>query len=186
VYEYLAENYRTVKKEDEEEENLRVMSVKELKKKLRGLKKHQEKGEEIHRVSKLIRRKLKGQTKDVSTEEMSSGNLNTQLFRKFWKTCENLFKPAENILPKFTVEIGFKYFNSVLSKLRKQNFSTLPDWILKLPAPTIPFDVSPPTYREICKGNLKGKVKIKLLRSNQLHNAEEMPYSEDCFAKDHR
>ena len=35
VYEYFAENYGTVKKEDEEKENLRVMSVKELKKKLR-------------------------------------------------------------------------------------------------------------------------------------------------------
>ena len=85
MYEYLAENYRTVKKEDEEEENLRVMSVKELKKKLRGLKKHQEKGEEIHRVSKLIRRKLKGQTKDVSAEEMSSGNLNKRGGDEFWE-----------------------------------------------------------------------------------------------------
>lgn len=157
VYEYFAENYGTVKKEGEEEENLRVMSVKELKKKLRGLKKHQEKGEEIHRVSKLIRRKLKGQTKDVSAEEMSSGNLNKQLFRKFWKTCEKLFKPAENILPKFTVEIGVKYFNSVLSKLRKQNFSTLPDWILKLPAPIFPFDISPPIYREISRAISKAK-----------------------------
>src|SRR6218665_1880760 len=136
------------------------ISAKELKKKLSWLKKHQGEGEQkIHSVSKLIRSKLKGQSNEIRSE-----NIKTQLHKKFWKTCEKLFKPAENILPKFTVEICVKYFNFIgqLSKLRKQNFSIFPDWMLKLPvtsihqfnsqsihSPSIHSTINPPTHTPI-------------------------------------
>ena len=78
VYDYFAENYGTVKNDDAaSDENLDGMSVKDLKKRLSWLKKHPEKGEEIHRVSKLIRSKLKGRTSETSANKIQSENINT-------------------------------------------------------------------------------------------------------------
>ena len=170
IYDYFAENYGTVKKDDDDYENLERMSVKDLKRKLCGLKKHPEKGEEIHIVSKLIRNKLKCKnTGGSETKDSKSENISNQLRKHFWKTCEKLFKPAENIRPKFSLELCTGYFKSILSKLSNRKFSISPSWILQLPDPIHPFDTSPPSYKELCKTISKAKSRSSSCSFDQIN-----------------
>jgi len=79
IYNYFAENYGTASERKTDEKKLDAMSVKELKKKLSGLKKFGEKGEEIYRISKLIRSKLRGHTNTANPQpEKQEPSLNEQ------------------------------------------------------------------------------------------------------------
>src|SRR6218665_1862908 len=125
IYNYFAENYGTTSERKTDEKELDAMSVKELKKKLSGLKKFGEKGEEIHRISKLIRSKLRGHTNTANPQpEKQEPSLNEQFRDNFWKTCERIFKPGENILPMFSVGSGPSTLNQYSATNRIQSHIT--------------------------------------------------------------
>src|SRR6218665_2450662 len=69
----------------------------------------------------------------------------------------------------FSVGSGAKYFKSILSNLKTKYYSTFPSWILKLPDPRIPFDMTPPSYKEITKAIAKTKARSSSCSFDQIN-----------------
>ena len=61
----------------------------------------------------------------------------------------NLSKNQEKNLPSFNMHRCFSHFYQTFKALCPNRIFLIPDWIPRLATPTIQFNTSPPTYREI-------------------------------------
>src|SRR6267154_1046760 len=69
----------------------------------------------------------------------------------FWPACRKLFSDVAGATPSLTISEFACYFSGVLSlsdALGKFLFR-IPDWFVSLPAPSVPFDQSAPSYAAI-------------------------------------
>jgi hypothetical protein len=93
----------------------------------------------------------------------------------FWPACRKLFADVAGATPSFSISECADYFSRVLSlsgSLGSYLFP-IPYWFVSLPAPTIPFDQSVPSYAEIASIIRKARggasacpwTKLSLLRS---------------------
>jgi len=101
--------------------------------------------DEICCVNRLLRKKI-GAKKCSSTDPRATDSLDGRLKKNFWKTCRDVFKYVISPTPSFDVAACTKHFTGVLRRIGAVRRFKIPTWILVVPAATIPFDVSPPTY----------------------------------------
>ena len=69
----------------------------------------------------------------------------------FWGYVKNIFKRSAVKLPSFDVSTCTDFFSIFFSSLNTTKNFQIPDWIPSLPLPTSPFDLSPPSYKQITK-----------------------------------
>lgn len=147
IYKYFATTYGTIKPK---RNSLTVQdrSINRLKKDLASLKKtaknnnDQQINNEIIRISKLIRAKLRSNKINRKNDKAHQLKIN------FWKTCNNIFSPTNPVSPLFNVDTGHTFFKNTVNNNNTNTFCT-PDWIPPLPIPSHNCNTDPPTYKEL-------------------------------------
>ena len=72
--------------------------------------------------------------------------------KDFLKHCKELFESEDKVLPDFDKTICYESFSKSLKKNKKHSRGcSSPSWMNILDEPNSPFDLSPPTYKEISK-----------------------------------
>ena len=100
----------------------------------------------IRYVSHLLRNRL-----NKSRAANSDRNDDEKIRMNFWGYVKNIFEKSAVELPAFDVSTCTDLFSKFFSSLNtKKNFQ-IPDWIPSLSFPTSPFDLSPPSYKQITK-----------------------------------
>ena len=127
-------------------------TTKQLKRSLAELKKNKMNGAEIIYVSKLIRLKIK-RAPDWSTDL----DIEEQLRKRFWKTCNSIFNATTKNIPSFNVDKCLIYFRSILLQPFAAKLFTIPHWIPSLPPPTHQYDDVSPSYQEVVRAINKTK-----------------------------
>ena len=150
IYNYFKDNYGCVNKSDENISEYRSkykdFTNNQLKNKLKHLKKSNSSICEIQYVSKLLREKIK-----TAPPRKDSENHDNMISQSFWHYVKKYVKKPTLTLPEFNLKTCSDYFIDVLkAKMANKTFE-IPEWIPKLSEPSIPFDMTPPTYAEITK-----------------------------------
>ena len=73
-----------------------------------------------------------------------------EIKKNFWSYCKKFIEPKIRVFPTFAKELCEAFFIKAFKRKGKLIFS-IPDWIPQLRQPTVQCDLSPPTYKEICK-----------------------------------
>ena len=148
IYDYFEHNFGTVKSAKTLELNTKYkdFSKQSLKSCLKHLKSTCADPAEIKVVSNLLRCKLK-KTKPILNE----GQVDDKIKKNFWSFVKNLFNKSTSSLPTFEVSTCTNFFSNLFSAIDPFKPFKILDWIPSLSAPTIPFDLSPPSYHQITK-----------------------------------
>ena len=148
IYDYFEHNFGTVKSAKTLELNTKYkdFSKQSLKSCLKQLKSTCADPADIKVVSNLLRCKLK-KTKPILNE----GQVDDKIKKNFWGFVKNLFNKSTSSLPTFEVSTCTNFFSNLFSAIDPFKLFKIPDWIPSLSAPTIPFDLSPPSYHQITK-----------------------------------
>ena len=148
IYDYFEHNFGTVKSAKTLELNTKYkdFSKQSLKSCLKQLKSNCADPAEIKVVSNLLRCKLK-KTKPILNE----GQVDDKIKKNFWGFVKNLFNKSTSSLPTFEVSTCTNFFSNLFSAIDPFKLFKIPDWIPSLSAPTIPVDLSPPSYHQITK-----------------------------------
>ena len=101
---------------------------------------------EIRYVSHLLRNRL-----NKSRPANSDRNYDEKIRVNFWGYVKKIFKKSAVKLPSFDVSTCTDFFSKFFSSLNTTKNFQIPDWIPSLPLPTAPFDLSPPSYKQITK-----------------------------------
>src|SRR6267154_1590211 len=101
--------------------------------------------EEILYLSHRLRLEIKNRPqphKPVSERDFGVG---------FWPSCRNFFADVAGATPSFIISECACYFSGMLSlpDVRWKFLFSIPDWFVSLPAPSVSFDQSAPSYTEI-------------------------------------
>ena len=121
VYDYFSNVYGTIPIETNTDYSTKYSdhSIKNLKQVLMRLKKAQSQANsdvsELRYVSSLIRTRLVGQDR-IDKNDGDGAELEKSLKLKFWSTCHELFKKAENLLPTFDLCQCYNYFKDTVSQ----------------------------------------------------------------------
>ena len=86
-------------------------------------------------------------------------NNDDKISRNFWGYAKKVFRSGSSVLPSFDVVQDTTYLTNALKCVNRMEVFTIPSWIPKLKEPSIPFNLSPPTYQEITRI-------IKLMKSS--------------------
>ena len=71
--------------------------------------------------------------------------------RTFWGFVKNIFKKTASTLPSFDGAACTTFFAKTFNSINPFKSFEMPDWIPSLSAPTVKFDLSPPSYKQITK-----------------------------------
>ena len=69
----------------------------------------------------------------------------------FWGYVKNIFKRSATSLPSFDGLTCTNFFAKFFSPVNASKKFEIPDWIPTLPLQNSPFDLSPPSYKQISK-----------------------------------
>ena len=168
IYDYFSSNYGFVESAAQNNNDLHLLSVKELKLKLKNMKNEfPENINEIKQISSTIRQKLKSSAK-ITAPEPPNSNLNGKFYKNFWKSCQEFFESNEGSKPTFSVARCYNYFKSMMcEKIRFKKFKA-PSWLQTLDAPSVPFNLDPPSYQEVANAIRKAKAKASLSPLDQI------------------
>ena len=101
---------------------------------------------EIRYVSHLLRSRL------IKSRPANSDRNDDEKIRvNFWGYVKNIFKKSAVKLLSFDVSTCTDFFSKFFSSLNTTKNFQIPDWIPSLPLPISPFDLSPPSYKQIMK-----------------------------------
>ena len=101
---------------------------------------------EIRFVSHLLRSRL-----TTSRPKTSEGYDDEKIKMNFWGYVKNIFKKSDTSLPSFDGLTCTNFFAKSFSPVNATKKFEIPDWIPTLPIPNSPFDLSPPSYKQITK-----------------------------------
>ena len=151
VYNYFAHTYGVMSCNDTNvfDKEYADKSVKYLKRRLALLKKSASTSDnikELRYVSSLIRDKL---SKKCTDDQNKNHSLLLDLKTRFWSTCHKIFDGAAKHLPTFSVDTCYRYFVDTLSQLDKHKIFVAPQWMAKLPPPTVNNNPNCPTYNQV-------------------------------------
>ena len=82
---------------------------------------------------------------------LNEGQVDDNIKKNFWGFVKNIFNKCTSSLPSFDVGTCTNFFTNFFSAINPLKTFKIPDWIPSLSAPTIPFDLSPPSYHQITK-----------------------------------
>ena len=82
---------------------------------------------------------------------LNEGQVDDNIKKNFWGFVKNIFNKCTSSLPSFDVGTCTNFFTNLFSAINPLKTFKIPDWIPSLSAPTIPFDLSPPSYHQITK-----------------------------------
>ena len=120
---------------------------KELKLCLRTLKRNQASYSEIQYVSRLLRAKLN----DSNAVSVSASKIDDQIRRNFWGFIKQSFNHTNALSPTFNASTCTEFFSKFFSTINPVKSFTIPSWIPSFSQPSIPYDLSPPSYQQITK-----------------------------------
>ena len=123
------------------------MSKSVLKSSLKTLKVSNAPLSEIKYVAKCLRSKLQLNTHSV----LASKNHDTQIQKNFWGYIKTNFKQNMSLSPTFDCSACTKFFATFFRSIFPSKSFKIPDWIPSLAQPSIPYDLSPPSYHQITK-----------------------------------
>ena len=103
---------------------------------------------EIKFVSKLLRRKANLSDLDVCSKIDTTGH-SAMIKRSFWDYAKQFIEKPREILPSFGRSKCFSHFVNTFRAIVPDKIFRIPNWIPKLSQPSIPFNLSAPSYREI-------------------------------------
>ena len=86
----------------------------------------------------------------------------------FWGFVKTIFKKTTSTLPSFDVAACTTFFAKTFSSINPCKSFKMPDWIPSLSAPTVKFDLSPPSYKQITKVVRKIKASGSLCHLDQI------------------
>ena len=158
TYNYFAKHYGTVRDhrsvDKELETKYKEFSKQMLKNALKKLKSKatptspKEITREIKFVSKLLRRKANGNDLDVNNK-IDTTDHSAMIKRSFWDYAKKFIEKPREILPSFDRSKCFSHFVKTFRAFIPDKIFRIPNWIPKLSQPSIPFNLTAPSYREI-------------------------------------
>jgi hypothetical protein len=94
---------------------------------------------------------LAGRIRESLNERVNSRQIKDRDFNsRFWPTCKRAFETVISMAPTFNLAECFDYFKNILSiSSNSLDLFMIPDWFVKIPPPSIPFNLAPPSYKEI-------------------------------------
>ena len=148
IYEYFEINFGLVKsgKTTEINNKYKGYSKHALKSCLKQLKREGADPAEIKVVAHLLRCKL-----NSSKLHLNEGQVDQQIKKNFWGFVKTIFKKTASTLPSFDGAACTTFFAKTFNSINPFKSFEMPDWIPSLSAPTVKFDLSPPSYKQITK-----------------------------------
>lgn len=152
IYNYFATNFGKVQKADNK--NLAVkykdFTVKELKKSLKELKNSNGNIEEIKYVLRALRDKLNTKRQTLAQDNGDDRfNHDKYISKNFWGYVKSVLNRKDALFPSFSMAQCTSYFKKTLASINPNKLFHIPSWIPKLSEPEEPFDLEPPTYKQV-------------------------------------
>ena len=148
IYNYFKHNFGVVKsiKISQLDSKYKTYSKHSLKSCLKYLKSNDADPAEIKVVSHLLRCKL-----NKAKPCLNEGQVDDKIKKNFWGFVKNIFKKSTSSLPSFDMGTCTNFFANQFSSINSFKSFKIPDWIPSLSVPTVPFDLSLPSYKQITK-----------------------------------
>ena len=148
IYNYFAKKFGLVKsaKNADLDSKYKGYSNHKLKSCLKQLKHSEADIVEIRVVSHLLRSRL-----NTSRPKTSEGYDDEKIKMNFWGYVKTICKKSDTSLPSFDGLMCTNFFAKLFSPVNATKKFEILDWIPTLPIPNSPFDLSPPSYKQITK-----------------------------------
>ena len=155
IYNYFKDNYGTVETNTYKiyHEKYKEFNKHKLKRALKKLKESEADKEEIKFVAKLLRSRLKGTEDDSNAvNDFYSVNHNSLAKKNIWSYAKKFIEKKRAVVPTFDQMKCYEYFNSVFKAVNPSKVFRIPSWMPTYSAaPSTPFDLTPPSYKQITK-----------------------------------
>ena len=124
-----------------------ILSKSALKSSLKSLKMSNAPLVEIKYVAKCLRSKLQ----PTAHSALAGKNHDIKIQKNFWGHIKANFKQDMSRSPTFDCSTCTKFFATFFRSISPLISFQIPDWIPSLAQPSIPYDVTPPSYHQITK-----------------------------------
>ena len=123
-------------------------SIAMLKSTLKTLKRSTSDITEINYVARTIRLRLRSNNVNSCG---TSNDHDKQIQKSFWRYVKQHIQQGTSISPSFDSSTCTKFFCSFFRSINPSKSFTIPSWIPPLAQPSVPYDLSPPSYQQITK-----------------------------------
>ena len=123
------------------------MPKRSLKVSLKFLKQSQASPNEIRYVSRLLRNTIRTSA-DVPLSEF---NHDIRIQNNFWNYVKSKLDSSTSSSPSFSMSACTNFFHDFFRVRHPLKCFKIPSWIPSLPQPSVPYNMSPPTYQQITK-----------------------------------
>ena len=154
IYNNFKDNYGTVKTNTYKiyHEKYKEFNKHKLKRELKTLTDSEADKEEIKLVAKLLRSRLKGTEDDSNVDDFYSVDLKSLAKKNLWSYAKTFIEKKRAVAPTFDQNKCYEYFNSVFKAVNPSKVFRIPSWMPTYSAaPSTPFDLTLPSFKQITK-----------------------------------
>ena len=154
IYNYFKDNYGTVETNTYKiyHEKYKEFNKHKLKRELKKLKESEADKEEIKFVGKRLLSRLKRTEDDSNVNDFYSVDHNSLAKKNIWSYAKKFIEKKRAVVPTFDQNKCYECFNSVFKAVNPSKVFRIPSWMPTYSAaPSTPFDLTPPSYKQITK-----------------------------------
>ena len=155
IYDYFDDNFGHSEDfvNDQIIEKYRDSSKRSLKTALKYLKHSQAPILEIRYVARLLRQKIS----TSAVESMPEVDHDNKIQNNLWSYVKTYLHCSTSPLPSFSVENCTSSFREFFQSKNPSKSFSIPSWIPPLPQPSVPYNLTPPSYQQVTKVILRMK-----------------------------
>ena len=149
IYDYFHDNFGHSEDfvNDQIIEKYRDSSKRSLKTDLKYLKQSQAPISEIRYVARLLRQKIS----TSAVESMPEVDHDNKIQNNLWSYVKTYLHCSTSPLPSFSVENCTSSFREFFRSKNPSKCFSIPSWIPPLPKPSVPYNLTPPSYQQVTK-----------------------------------